>query len=87
MFNGVEHLISSDSTVAFVSSKGKPALNSTLKEEINACSSGSLITINNGGNLDATRASEPLGHCSTRCRVIVWNGNELCERLDGIRRR
>ncbi|CAK0841140.1 unnamed protein product, partial [Prorocentrum cordatum] len=31
MFNGVEHLISSDSTVAFVSSKGKPALNSTLK--------------------------------------------------------
>eukprot|EP00959_Pyramimonas_sp_CCMP1952_P328144 6870223-Pyramimonas_sp.AAC.1 len=94
IFNDVEPLISSDSTVAFVSSKGRPALSSAHKEQINARSSGSLITIRNGADLDAIRASlpslswgGPLGHCPTRCRVIVWNGSELCERQDGIRRR
>eukprot|EP00959_Pyramimonas_sp_CCMP1952_P229694 4802391-Pyramimonas_sp.AAC.1 len=80
--------------MAFVSSEGKPALNSALKEQPNDRSSGSLITIRNGGSLGDIRAplrsmswEEPLGRSKTRCRVLVWNGNELCECHDGVRRR
>eukprot|EP00959_Pyramimonas_sp_CCMP1952_P041295 863512-Pyramimonas_sp.AAC.1 len=76
VFNSVEYLVSSDSTMAFVSSKGKPALNSALKEQPNDRPSGSLITIRNGASLDDTRAplrsmswEEPLGHSKTRFRV------------------
>eukprot|EP00959_Pyramimonas_sp_CCMP1952_P413465 8664067-Pyramimonas_sp.AAC.1 len=100
MFNDVEYRVPSDSTMASVSSKGRPALNSALKEQINARSSGSLITIRNDGSLDDIRASlpsmsleEPLGHSSTRCRVVVWDGNEpcdyhgdICRRMKGRRR-
>eukprot|EP00959_Pyramimonas_sp_CCMP1952_P409191 8575542-Pyramimonas_sp.AAC.1 len=29
----------------------------------------------------------PPGSCETRCRVMIWNGSELCVRGDGSRRR
>eukprot|EP00959_Pyramimonas_sp_CCMP1952_P050831 1061941-Pyramimonas_sp.AAC.1 len=34
MFNDVEYLVSSDSTVAFVNAKGNPALNAALKQQL-----------------------------------------------------
>eukprot|EP00959_Pyramimonas_sp_CCMP1952_P335045 7015932-Pyramimonas_sp.AAC.1 len=48
----------------------------------------------NGGSLNDIRANlrsrsweAPLGRSKTRCRVVIWNGNELCAYHDGIQRR
>ncbi|CAK0790537.1 unnamed protein product, partial [Prorocentrum cordatum] len=91
MFNDVEYLVSSDSTIAFLNAKGSPELNAALKQQLEGRSSGERVHAKNGGSLGAFRANlrsmsweAPLGRSKTRCRVMIWNGNELCVYHDGV---
>eukprot|EP00959_Pyramimonas_sp_CCMP1952_P414141 8676834-Pyramimonas_sp.AAC.1 len=78
-------MVSSDSTISCANNKGAAALKAALLEELRSRSTAANATIHNGAKLDDIRANmrsmswtPPPGSCETRCRVMIWNGNELC---------
>ncbi|CAK0822682.1 unnamed protein product, partial [Prorocentrum cordatum] len=90
VYKDIEHLISTDSTMALVSTKGKSALSSALKEQLTMHSHGCQTSVRGGETLDdikvSLRSMRRATACPTRCRVIAWNGNELCDHRDNRRR-
>eukprot|EP00959_Pyramimonas_sp_CCMP1952_P014693 311375-Pyramimonas_sp.AAC.1 len=87
-------MVSSDPAISFVSNKGSPALQAALLHELQNISTAANAMIQNGAALDDIRANmrsmswtPPPGSCKTRCRVMIWNGNELCVRGEGSQRR
>eukprot|EP00959_Pyramimonas_sp_CCMP1952_P318217 6658940-Pyramimonas_sp.AAC.1 len=80
-------MVSSDSTISFVNNNGSPALQAALLQELQNRSTAANAMIQNGATLGDIRANlrsmnwtPPLGSCNTRCRVMIWNGNDLCVR-------
>eukprot|EP00959_Pyramimonas_sp_CCMP1952_P390820 8190120-Pyramimonas_sp.AAC.1 len=76
--------------MAPTSDYGEAALSSALKEQLIIRSHGCRTSVRGGATLDdikvPLRSMRWATACPTRCRVIVWDGSELCHHNDDRRR-